>query len=392
MSRAFIIDPTISAIDGLYDLLGIGIPNQGGILYSSLEYFEKAWMELAAAFPGDGWLGSAADKYAGKNRNHVNFFQELADLDRQLISLIHDQANAVQTTRDILEGAKKGLEFVRPVAVDLTYIPVVGHALSAAFQAPFCAGAMAVVGGALAYLVVKTLINATQLLKLLAKLAELVAAAIADIISDVADIIKGILGEVWEFITNALNGLKELWDKLTGWVTGLFSRGWSNLESFFAGVPGLTGATSGLSQVTGLFGAAGLSASSGLAHADSLASSASLPALAGIGGGSGFGGLPSLAQVHAASTRQALRPRADGPVGAAAEQVGGQSQLVSAQGSQGMGGPVGMGGMHPSSGASKGTTTKKYSEGAAAGTEDAERAPVEADAGGGQKVLVRNVV
>ncbi len=60
-------------------------------------------------------------------------------------------------------------------------------------------------------------------------------------------------------------------------------------ESFFAGVPGLTGATSGLSQVTGLFGAAGLSASSGLAHADSLASSASLPALAGIGGGSGFG-------------------------------------------------------------------------------------------------------
>lgn len=42
MSRAFIIDPTISAIDGLYDLLGIGIPNQGGILYSSLEYFEKS--------------------------------------------------------------------------------------------------------------------------------------------------------------------------------------------------------------------------------------------------------------------------------------------------------------------------------------------------------------
>lgn len=49
MSRAFIIDPTISAIDGLYDLLGIGIPNQGGILYSSLEYFEKALEELAAA-------------------------------------------------------------------------------------------------------------------------------------------------------------------------------------------------------------------------------------------------------------------------------------------------------------------------------------------------------
>lgn len=38
MSRAFIIDPTISAIDGLYDLLGIGIPNQA---FWGLEYPTK---------------------------------------------------------------------------------------------------------------------------------------------------------------------------------------------------------------------------------------------------------------------------------------------------------------------------------------------------------------
>lgn len=53
MSRAFIIDPTISAIDGLYDLLGIGIPNQGGILYSSLEYFstsKKPWRSWQQRF------------------------------------------------------------------------------------------------------------------------------------------------------------------------------------------------------------------------------------------------------------------------------------------------------------------------------------------------------
>lgn len=50
MSRAFIIDPTISAIDGLYDLLGLEYPTKGGILYSSLEYFEKPWRSWQQRF------------------------------------------------------------------------------------------------------------------------------------------------------------------------------------------------------------------------------------------------------------------------------------------------------------------------------------------------------
>ncbi|OSC40603.1 EspA/EspE family type VII secretion system effector [Mycobacterium decipiens] len=403
MSRAFIIDPTVGAIEGLYALLGIGIPNDGGVLYSSLEFFEKALEDLASAFPGDGWLGSAADKYSGKNRDHVNFFQELADLDRQLISLIKDQASAVKTTRDILDGAKRGLEYVRPVAVDLTYVPIVGYALSAAFQAPLCAAAMAVVGGALAYLTVKTLINAARLVGLLAKLAQVLAAAIADVISDVVDIIKGILEEVWEFITGAINGLKEIWDKLTWWISNMLSNVWSGVQSFvqhfFSGIPGLSGMTSGLSQVTGLFSSAGMLGSAGMSGSSGLTSASNLASAAGLTGLPGFGALPQVgqvaqvAQVRAASTSQPLRPRTEGLAETATEQPAAQhAQTVSAHGSQGTGGAPGMGGMHPASGAGKGATTKKYSEGAAAGTEDAERAPVEAETGGGKRVLVRNVV
>ncbi|RFD23871.1 secretion protein EspA [Mycobacterium uberis] len=401
MSAAFIIDPTISSIEGLRALLGIGVPNDGGILYSSLSFFEKALEDLASAFPGDSWLGSAADKYAGKNHNHVNFFQELADLDRDLISLIHDEAGAIQTARDVLEGAIWTLKSVRSVAVDMTYIPVVGYAMSAAFQAQVCAAAMAAVGGGLAYLLVKAAINTAKFVALLARLAKLLAAAVADTVADISgvvNIVKVILEEVGHFITGALAGLKNLWDKLAGWISrlisGLFSHWLSSLHSLFGGIPGLSSATSGLSQVTGLFSAAGLSGSSGLTSAESLASSADLPSLVGIAGGSGLAGLPQVAQLHVASVRQGLRPRGDGPAETSAEQLGRKPEPVSAQGPQGMGGSQGMGSMCPSSAKSKDATTKtkKYSEGAAAGTDDAERAPVEVESGGGTRVVMQHVV
>ncbi|ETZ96681.1 hypothetical protein I547_7626 [Mycobacterium kansasii 824] len=48
--------------------------------------------------------------------------------------------------------------------------------------------------------------------------------------------------------------------------------------------------------------------------------------------------------------------------------------------------------MHPAAGSAKGAPGKKYAEGAAAGTDGEERAPVEAGVGGGQLVSARRVV
>lgn len=272
MSGAFIIDPTLKAIEAWHALLGIGVPNDGGVLYSSLSFFEKALEHLAAAFPGDGWLGSAADKYAGQNRKRVDIFQELAELDKELIELIHNQANSVQTTRGILDGAKKALLFVRPVAIDLNYIPLVGSVMSASIQAQACAAAMAAVSGGLAYLLVQTAIHTAKFVALLARLAHLLASAVADVVSDGVAIIKGIVDHLWHFIAGALTGLKDIVEKIIHWFFGLFSHWWSRLHSFFGGIPGLSGATSGLSQVTGLFGVPGLAGSSGLLSGESLLS------------------------------------------------------------------------------------------------------------------------
>ncbi|MGV0481219.1 EspA/EspE family type VII secretion system effector [Mycobacterium kansasii] len=390
MSRAFIIDPTIGFIDGMYVLLGIGVPDDGGIINSALSFFAKALDDLGSAFPGDSWQGSAAENYAGKNKDQLNFFQQLAELDRELQRLIADQANAVEKTRDVLAGVRKGLEFVRPVAVDLTYIPLVGWAMSASFQAPICAAGMAVVGGALAYLTVETLIHTAQLLGLLAKLASLLASVVVDIVSDVVDIIDDILVDVWDFITNPIGFLENLLGDLAQWAYALLSKWGSTLESFFMGVPGLAGMSGGLSQLTGFFSSPTASGSAGLASLDSLAG-AGLPGLPGVGAGlgglpNGLGGLTNVAQLRSAADRQDVRPHDDASAKPLSEQLGAQQQSPAAQG------PQGLGGMHPAAGSAKGAPGKKYAEGAAAGTDGEERAPVEAGVGGGQLVSARRVV
>lgn len=379
MNRAFIIDPAVTTIKGLELLLGVGIPNDGGILRSTASLFEKGVNELESAFPGDRWLGSAADKYSSKNQKHVNFFKELGELERELEQLVADQASAVRRTREIVDGAKNGLEFVRPVAVDMTYIPIVGWPMSATFQATACAVAMAAVGVGLAYLMAKTLINTVRLIKLLAKLAALLASVVADVVNAIEDL----LAEVWDFVTHAFEHLKELWDQLTGWVSKVLSQWLSRLGSFFESVPGLGGLSS-LSQLTSLFSSSSLSGLGGLADPAASAGSGGLPGLLGLQdsvGGAGVGGLASAAQLRSAASQANPRFPIDSPAGNFTKPLAGQPQPVAAQS------PQGPGGMQPASAASKGTTTKKYSEGAAAGAQDAERAPVEAGVSGGQRTL-----
>ncbi|EUA86332.1 ESX-1 secretion-associated protein EspA [Mycobacterium ulcerans str. Harvey] len=221
--------------------------------------------------------------------------------------------------------------------MDLTYIPIVGWAMSAAFQAPVCAAAMAVVGGALAYLVVKTLINSMKLVSLLAQLAKLLAEAVADVVSDVVDIIKGILEEVWEFLTHPFEFLKDLLNKLVSWASSLLSQWGSKLQSFFGGIPGLSGMGGGLSQLTSFFssaGAAGSAGSVGAADSASLVSSAGLPGGLGLGGGSGFGSMPNVAQLRSAATRQDPRLTSEGPTRVSSEPVGEHAQAASAQGAR----------------------------------------------------------
>lgn len=360
MGITLIIDSAIGTIESLELLLGSGIPDEGSVFSFTSSLFSQTANELNSAGPGTNWQGSAADSYAGQNQRQQSFLGELAKLDSEIESLIAAQAEAVSRTRDVLSDVLSGLKVARKIAIDMSYVPVVGWIMSINFQAATCAVAMAVVGGALLYLTVKTVEDTIRLLELLAQLAELLASIVSDVISDIVDVI-------WDVISN-------LWNELSAWL--------SELESLFGSMFG----AGGLAGMAGMLGMGGLSQLGSMAKsggpsgsADSPGSSsasgspdlsrlAQMTGLPELGRGSGAGGIPNLGQLSSALGR--LNPVAPG-IGAA----GGPGPLAGGSPQPGAPQAPGMNGMQPSSAGGKGTT-KKYDDGAAAGADDLSRAPV----------------
>ncbi|MCV7077964.1 EspA/EspE family type VII secretion system effector [Mycobacterium szulgai] len=359
MGITLIIDSAIGTIESLELLLGSGIPDGGSVFSFTSSLFSQTANELNSAGPGNHWQGSAADSYAGQNQRQQSFLGELAKLDSEIESLIAAQAEAVSRTRDVLSDVLSGLKVARKIAIDMSYVPVVGWIMSINFQAATCAVAMAVVGGALLYLTVKTVEDTIRLLELLAQLAELLASIVSDVISDIVDVI-------WDVISN-------LWNELSAWL--------AELESLFGSMFG----AGGLSGMAGMLGMGGLSqlgsmaksggpsgsedspGSSGAPGSPDLSRLAQMTGLAEFGRGSGAVGIPSLGQLSSALGR--LSP--------VSPEVGGAGSPGPLGGSPQPGAPQapGMNGMQPSSTGGKGTT-KKYDDGAAAGGDDLERAPV----------------
>lgn len=354
MGITLIIDSAIGTIEGLELLLGAGLPNDGSVFGFTSSLFGQTRNELQSAAPGTHWQGPAADSYANQNQRQQGFLGKLAELDSEIGELISAQAHAVTKTRDVLSDVLAALRVARRIAIDMSYVPIVGWAWSIAFQAETCAVAMAVVGGALLYLTVKTVEDTIRLLELLAQLAELLASIVGDVISDVIDII-------WDVISG-------FWNELSAWL--------SELESLFGslfGMGGLSG-VGGLSQLASMFKSTAASGSSDSAGPTSAAGSpdltrlAELTGLSELGHGSGAGGMPNLGQLNSALSQLNPFSTGAGPAGNAG-QPSGLSPSASPQAQQGVNG------MHPSSTAGKGTT-KKYENGAAAGGGDLQRAPV----------------
>lgn len=362
MGITLIIDSAIGTVEGLELLLGVGLPNDGSVFGFTSSLFGQTRNELQSAAPSTRWQGSAADSYASQNRRQQSFLGQLAELDSEIEALISAQAQAVTKTRDVLSDVLAALRVARRIAIDLSRVPIVGWAWSLTFQAETCAVAMAVVGGALLYLTVKTVEDTIRLLELLAQLAELLASIVADVISDVIDII-------WDVISG-------LWNELSAWL--------SELESLFGGMFGMGGLAGlgGLSQLTSMFKSPATSGSSDSAGAMSESGSPDMTRLAELTGlselsrGPGAGGMPNLGQLSSALSQLNPVSAGAGPAGNLG-QPSGLTQSASPQAQQGMNG------MHPSSAAGKGAT-KKYENGAAAGTDDQQRAPVGVGAEGPQ--------
>jgi len=360
MGITLIIDSAIGTVESLESLLGIGLPDDGSVFSFTSSVFSQTANELNSAGPGAQWQGSAADNYASLNQRQQSFLSELANLDSEIESLIAAQADAVTRTRDVLSDVLSGLKVARRIAIDMSYVPIVGWIMSINFQAATCAVAMTVVGGALLYLTVKTVEDTIRLLELLAQLAELVASIVSDVISDIVDVI-------WDVISN-------LWNELSAWL--------SELESLFGSMFG----AGGLSGMAGMLGMGGLSQLGSMAKSGGSPDSSDTPGALGASGspdlnrlaqlsglselsrGSGAGGVPNLGQLSSNLGRLSPVSPQIGGAGNPGPPAGGSPQPAAPQ-------APGMSSMQPSSAAGKGTT-KKYDDGAAAGADDLSRAPV----------------
>lgn len=166
-------DKTTNIISGLLASLGSGMPEQGDVFGSSSSLFKQVSDKMGLAIPGSNWLGDAADAYMKQNAAQQLRSKAISDIDRLTGNLISNQARYISDTRKVLSAMQKVVSTVRKACKKTEKIPFVGKGLSLALAIPPCGTAMSVVGGAMLYLTIMTMQNATNLKGLLGRLIEM---------------------------------------------------------------------------------------------------------------------------------------------------------------------------------------------------------------------------
>ncbi|GBG39278.1 EspA/EspE family type VII secretion system effector [Mycobacterium montefiorense] len=90
---------TASVIGYLELLLGFGPPNEGDDLEVGAQLWSTLRDELASAIPNEDWQGEASDTYAGQVAAVQDIAQTLAELDGQLAEIVVEQAEWVTHIR-----------------------------------------------------------------------------------------------------------------------------------------------------------------------------------------------------------------------------------------------------------------------------------------------------
>lgn len=360
MDRAWIIDSAIDTIDGFEALLGIGLPVSGDVFNTSSSWFARSAQDQASAAPGDRWMGTAAEAYSAKNELQKLREEILADLDYITGTLVTDQADAVRRTRDVLAFAKWILEKARPVAIVISYIPLVGQWLSDGFQLPITSLMMSMVTGALAYLAYKTAEDTAKLIAALWKLVELLEALIEE---EVIAVVSDIEFDIRQFISKLESALYAAW---------------SEIASIFSDM-GLGTILSSLSSLSGIAGMSGKSAAPGAAAMPDLTHLSNLAQVSDPVRALGGAGLPAMGQRGGVMTQMRSLPMEVGPVGS----IGQAGSSVGTTGAQSSSGAPGLPGSVPHA-----PTRRPQGDGGnvgASGGADAERAPVDGPAVSAEK-------
>lgn len=170
MQGSDLCDKTILTIKGLLLTLGEGIPNPGDVFKTGAGLFKNIESKLDNTFPGLDWVGEAAEKYSAQNLAQQLRMKTMGNLDQLTNGFVSNQAEYIKNTRNVLNAMKTMVEGARKACKACETVPILGDIASWAIAAPACALAMLVTGGAMLYLTIMTLNNASNLKQLLPNL------------------------------------------------------------------------------------------------------------------------------------------------------------------------------------------------------------------------------
>jgi hypothetical protein len=192
MSGSDLCQKTSTTISGLLLLLGDPkILDVGEVFNTGSNLFNKVGDEIEKAIPGTNWLGDAAEKYSLQNTAQKLRAKAMGDIDKLTGGFVSNQAEYIANTRKVLNAMRDMVNGVKKACVwaeDNLWI--IGEAASWAMAIPACALAMGVVGGAMLYLTIMTMTNTQNLKGMLPRLIDMLTTLpkLSDLIPGLPDI------------------------------------------------------------------------------------------------------------------------------------------------------------------------------------------------------------
>ena len=116
-------------------LVGPGKSEKGEDIELSAKDFELAFKSLELAMAdANYWSGAAAQAYNDRNSEQMHRTTRVAKIDRQMAAIVEHQGHQAHTVSVALTICGASLVAAVPIAIGLKFIPEVGEAVSLAFQ------------------------------------------------------------------------------------------------------------------------------------------------------------------------------------------------------------------------------------------------------------------
>ncbi|WP_231965713.1 EspA/EspE family type VII secretion system effector [Mycobacterium sp. E802] len=129
-----IINGGLIALTVASNTLGFGRPEDGERFTRGAQQFFAAYHTLGAAAPPGDWEGTSSDAYGSRTTEQQDRASNMSSYDTAIQKVLATEASQVGSARDFVSKRQTALALCVAPAILLKFTPVVGPALSTAFE------------------------------------------------------------------------------------------------------------------------------------------------------------------------------------------------------------------------------------------------------------------